>query len=117
MTQALKSEKLTIAKELLYVGAFSVLAIYTPYVVHFLGGANAGKIWLPMPFFVLLAGIALGWRAGMATAIVSPLVSYLISGMPVLSILPFITIQLAVLGTVAGFLGKNIIYPSLFLRL
>jgi len=55
-----------------------------------------------MPFFVILAGLLLGWRAGLATALMSPIVSYLLSGMPMVDILPFIILQLAAYGAVAG---------------
>lgn len=101
----------SITKEAFLVVAFTFLAVYTPYVVHFFGGASAGQKFLPMPFFVLLAGILLGWRAGLATAIAAPLISFLISRMPVIQILPFIMVQMAVLGIISGVLrnSKNII--------
>jgi hypothetical protein len=110
--------KISIAKEALYVVVFSALAVYTPYIVHIFGGAEAGKIFLPMPFFVLLAGLLLGWRAGLATAIVAPIVSYLLSGMPTVDFLPFILIQLVVFGVLAGILRKKYgIFVSLALAI
>ena len=98
------------AKEGLYVVVFAGLAIYIPYVVHFFGGVGVGQKLLPMPFFVLLAGIMLGWRAGIATAIAAPLMSFSFSGMPAITILPFIIFQLTILGAISGILRhKNII--------
>ena len=97
----------SIIQETLYVGVFTTLAIYTPYIVHFFGGTNAGQKFLPLPFFVLLAGILLGWRAGLTTAIAAPLISYLISGMPMINILPFIMLQSAVLGAISGILRRK----------
>lgn len=107
----IRSLEISKAKEALFVIAFTALAVYAPYIVHFFGGANAGQRFLPMPFFVLLAGIFLGWRAGLATAIAAPLISFSISGMPAMQILPFIVLQMAVIGIVSGILrnGKNII--------
>ncbi len=109
MSAILKAKRLnvSIAKETFYVGVFTGLAIYTPYVVHFFGGVDAGQKFLPMPFFVLLAGILLGWRAGLATAIAAPLISFSLSGMPAMKILPYLMFQLAVFGLVSGIIRKK----------
>ena len=98
--------KLTKAKELFFTTAFVALAVLTPMVFHFFGGSGAGRIFLPMHFFVLTAGLILGWRAGLIVGAFSVLISYLISGMPAINILPFIAIELSVYGLVAGLL-KN----------
>lgn len=102
-----KTESLSRINEAFFVAIFTALAVYTPSIVHFFGGVNGGREFLPMPFFVLLAGLMLGWRAGLATALMSPIVSYLISGMPMANILPFITLQLCAYGIVAGILAKK----------
>lgn len=94
--------KITKTKEIIFSVTFTALAVYAPVLVHYFAGVDGGRMFLPMPFFVLLAGLMLGWRAGLATALMSPAVSYLISGMPMMNILPFITIQLIAYGVVAG---------------
>ncbi len=94
-------------KEISFSLAFTVLAVYAPILIHAVSGVDGGRTYLPMPFFVLAAGLLLGWRAGLATALMSPVVSYLISGMPMANILPFVTLQLAAYGMIAGILGKK----------
>ena len=104
--------KITRTKEILFSVVFTALAVYTPMLVHYFGGVNAGRKFLPMPFFVLLAGLTLGWRARLATGLFSPIISFLISGMPVLGILPILIIQLCAYGFFAGILREK--YSVLF---
>jgi niacin transporter len=107
--------KLTKAKELFFTTAFVALAVLAPMGFHFFGGVGAGRIFLPMHFFVLTAGLILGWRAGLATGAFSVLISYLISSMPAINVLPFIAIELSVYGLVAGLLkDKFNVWISLF---
>jgi len=107
--------RLTWVKELIFTTAFVALSVLAPMVFHFFGGNGGGRIFLPMHFFVLTAGLILGWRAGLATGAFSVLISYLIFGMPVINILPFIAIELSVYGLVAGLLKEKFnVWISLF---
>lgn len=99
--------KLSKTKEIIFSFVFTTLAVYTPTLIHYFAGIDGGRTFLPMPFFVLLAGLMLGWRAGLATALMSPIVSYLISGMPLMNILPFITLQLVAYGVVVGIIKEK----------
>ncbi|PIU78769.1 MAG: hypothetical protein COZ28_01805 [Candidatus Moranbacteria bacterium CG_4_10_14_3_um_filter_44_15] len=99
--------KLSRTKEIIFSAVFTAMAVYAPMVVHYFGGVDAGRKFLPMPFFVLLAGLMLGWRAGLATGLFSPIISYLISGMPMLPILPIIIIQLSFLGLISGIMKSK----------
>jgi riboflavin transporter FmnP len=45
-----------------------------------------------------------GWRSGALIGAASPLVSYLISGMPRPAVLPSMTFELAAYGAIAGFM-------------
>jgi hypothetical protein len=101
LTQA-KILKITRITELVYAVIFTLLSVYTPILIHYFSGIDGGRTYLPMPFFVLLAGLILGWRAGLITAVASPIISYLITGMPVANLLPFIVLQLTAFGAVAG---------------
>src|SRR4030042_7093925 len=112
MMQNVQVLKITRTKEILFSVVFTALAVYTPMLVHYFGGVNAGRKFLPMPFFVLLAGLTLGWRAGVGTGLFSPIISFLISGMPVLGILPILIIQLCAYGFFAGILREK--YSVLF---
>lgn len=103
-TQILKFTK---TKELIFAAVFTGLAVLTPMVFHFIGGAALGKAFLPMHVFVLAAGLILGWQAGLAVGILTPLISFSISGMPTFLILPFVLIEVAAYGFFAGFLKEK----------
>jgi hypothetical protein len=60
-----------------------------------------------MQFFSLTAGLLLGWRAGLLAGILTPWASFALSGMPVLSLLPQITVEMAAYGLVSGLLGQR----------
>jgi len=85
--------------------AFVMLAISVPWVFHQFH--LAGPTFLPMHIFVLIAGLLFGWRAGLIVGLLTPLVSYFISGMPVLNVLPQIVIELSAYGFIAGILREK----------
>ena len=85
---------------------FVSLAVSVPWVFHQFH--LAGPTFLPMHIFVLLAGLLFGWRAGLTVGLLSPFVSYAVSGMPVLTILPQTAIELLVYGLVAGMLREKL---------
>ncbi|HBB37523.1 MAG: hypothetical protein UX02_C0006G0026 [Candidatus Moranbacteria bacterium GW2011_GWC1_45_18] len=107
MMQNVQVLKITRTKEIIFSAVFTALAIYAPMVVHHFAGVDGGRKFLPMPFFVLLAGLTLGWRAGIAAGLASPVISFLLSGMPMLNILPIIIIQLSAYGFLAGILKEK----------
>jgi len=84
---------------------FVSLAVATPWVFHQF--YLAGSTFLPMHIFVLLAGLLFGWRAGLIVGLFTPLVSYGVSGMPVLTILPQIVVEVSFYGLVAGILRER----------
>jgi len=100
--------KLTKIKTAVFVFTFTALSAATPMIAHFFGGAAAGRLFLPMHFFVLGAGLLLGWRAGLAVGILTPLISFSLTGMPLAAVLPFITIELAAYGFFAGLLQERL---------
>lgn len=91
-----------------FVFFFTALAVLTLMFFHALGGPAAGRMFLPMHIFVLIAGLLLGWHAGLAVGLLTPLVSYSLTGMPVASLLPFIAIETAAYGFFAGLFRENI---------
>ncbi len=105
--QNVQALKLTRTKEIIFSAVFTALAVYAPMVAHHFGGPAAGQKFLPMPFFVLLAGLLLGWRAGLAAGLASPIISFMLTGMPMLNILPIIIIELCAYGFFAGLLKKR----------
>jgi len=87
--------------------AFISLDVVVPWLTHHFGGVQAGSMFLPMFFFILLAGLLGGWRAGLLVGLFTPLISFGVSGMPLLPILPQITIECVSYGLIAGLLrGK-----------
>jgi niacin transporter len=60
-----------------------------------------------MHIFVLLAGLLFGWRAGLIIGLLTPLASNIISGMPILRILPQIMVELSTYGFMAGILREK----------
>jgi len=89
----------------LLTAAFIVLAVFVPWVFHQFH--LAGPTFLPMHIFVLLAGLLFGWRAGLLVGLFTPLVSYFVSGMPALNILPQVVIEVSAYGLFAGILREK----------
>ena len=83
------------------------LAILLPQLVHMIGislgsGSALGEIILPMHLPVILAGLVAGPYVGLITGFLAPIISFGITGMPGMVMLPFIAIELAVYGFLAG---------------
>lgn len=91
---------------------FVLLAVLTPWVFHQFH--LAGPTFLPMHIFILIAGLVFGWRAGLIVGLLTPLTSYLVSGMPVLRILPQILVELSAYGLVAGMLRERFKLPVIW---
>jgi len=97
--------KYTDIRSYLITFVFILLSVTVPWIFHQF--QLAGATFLPMHIFVLLAGFLFGWRAGLIVGICTPLASYVISGMPLLAVLPQVTIELTVYGLIAGLLNEK----------
>lgn len=110
ITQIKVLPKILVLSEIKYYifsAVFVSLAVSVPWLAHQFH--LAGPKFLLMHFFVLIAGFLFGWRTGLAVGLLSPLMSYSISHMPAISILPEVTLELVVYGFVIGVLReKNI---------
>jgi LytS/YehU family sensor histidine kinase len=89
----------------LLTAAFIMLAVVVPWVFHQFH--LAGPTFLPMHIFVLIAGLLFGWRAGLLVGLFTPLVSYFVSSMPALNILPQVVIEVSAYGFIAGILREK----------
>jgi uncharacterized membrane protein len=89
----------------LLTGAFVMLAVAVPWVFHQFH--LAGPTFLPMHIFVILAGLLFGWRAGLLVGLFTPAISYFVSGMPAVTILPQVVIELSAYGLIAGVLREK----------
>lgn len=117
MTSAFKTkERVSLKTQTLFGLAAAALAVVLPHICHSAGqllgvGSALGEYLLPMHLPVMLSGILLGPTAGMVAGFLSPVVSFLLSGMPSAAILPFMVIELTVYGITAGLL-KNAKFNS-----
>ena len=93
-------------RKLMSVAMFIAFGVILPLAFHFLGGA--WSIFLPMHIPVLLAGLLLGAKGGLATGMLTPVVSSLTTGMPpLMPILPVMVAELGIYGIVAGYLYRR----------
>lgn len=73
-----KTEKIVLA------GLFIAIASVLPLLFHsiVIGGNSLGQVISPMHFPVLIAGVILGWKYGLAVGIISPLLNSILFLMP-----------------------------------
>ncbi len=98
--------KYTDIRSYVFTFVFVLLSVLVPLAFHQFH--LAGSTFLPMHIFVLVAGLLFGWRAGLIVGLLTPLASNVISGMPVLWILPQIVVELSAYGLVAGILREKL---------
>jgi len=110
--------KLSSLKEALFSTVFIALSIAMPLLAHQFN--LAGQIYLPMHIFIFIAALLFGWRTGLLVGLISPILSHYFSGMPLLAMLPQITVELALYGLIAGVLREKFklnLYLSLVLAM
>lgn len=74
--------------------------IVLPQLFHFV--PQGGVTWLPIYFFTLVGAYKFGWRVGLLTAVLSPLVNSWLFGMPPVAALPAILLKSCLLALLAG---------------
>lgn len=99
------SLKLTDIKTYGIIAVFVALSVMTPWAVHQI--PNAGATYLPMHFFIFIAALTGGWQTGVLVGLLTPFASYLISGMPALTILPQVAVEVTTYGLLAGLLRQQ----------
>ncbi|MCM1482899.1 MAG: ECF transporter S component [Muribaculaceae bacterium] len=72
-----------------------------PMICHLIPGG--GPMLLPIYFFTLVGAYKYGWKVGLLTALLSPIVNSLLTGMPAAEVLPAITVKSVILASVAGY--------------
>ena len=95
-----------------------ISAIVLPQIFHTIGlatglGGKLGQMFLPMYLPVLIFAFKSNKILGLIAGIFSPIISFSLTGMPTLELLPFITIELAAFGLFAGILAGKKINPLL----
>lgn len=72
-----------------------------PQIFHLV--PQGGITWLPIYFFTLVGAYKYGWKVGLLTAVLSPLINSLLFGMPLPAVLPAILLKSVLLAAAAGF--------------
>lgn len=89
--------------------------IILPQCCHLI--PQGGLTWLPIYFFTLIGAYKFGWKVGLLTALLSPLVNSFAFGMPATAMLPGILLKSCVLAGTAAFIARRYQKVSLGLLL
>lgn len=103
------------AKTYLAASLFVLGNIAVPQLFHLI--PQGGITWLPIYFFTLVGAYKYGWRVGLLTAIVSPLINSLLFGMPPSSGLPAILLKSVLLAVFAGITATRFRKASIWMLL
>lgn len=93
------------AKTWLFAALFAAGNIILPQLCHLV--PQGGLRLLPIYFFTLVAAYKYGWKAGLLTAVASPLANSLLFGMPAAAVLPSILLKSTLLALAAGFVARK----------
>lgn len=89
-------------KKISFGALFLALSLLIPQIFHQIGYLQAGETLLPMHLPIFLCGLLLGGLYGGFVGAVAPVLSFLLTGMPPLTVMVFMSIELAVYGLVTG---------------
>lgn len=93
------------AKTYLAAALFVAGNIVLPQLCHLV--PQGGMRWLPIYFFTLVGAYKYGWRVGLLTALLSPLVNSALFGMPAAEVLPVILLKSVLLALGAAFAARR----------
>lgn len=79
--------------------------VVLPQLCHLV--PRGGMALLPIYFFTLIAAYKYGWKAGLLTAVASPLVNSALFGMPMVAVLPAIVAKSVLLAVAAGWAANR----------
>jgi len=107
MENVKKFDLVKVSKKAVFAALFVVLAVALPQLVHLTGGSDLGRTLLPMQLPVIMCGLILGGFYGFFAGTSAALVSFLLTGMPNVTILPIIALEISAYGFVAGLLNSR----------
>lgn len=115
MEAALTYRTLDFTERKTYLAAalFVIGNIVLPRICH--SFTMGGPTWLPIYFFTLIGAYKYGWKVGMMTAILSPVVNSVLFGMPVVALLPVILIKSLLLAGIASAVSHKFRKASILL--
>lgn len=96
----------------LFAVVFVAGNIVLPQLCHLV--PDGGITWLPIYFFTLIAAYSYGWRVGVLTAVLSPVVNNLFFGMPSTGMLPVILVKSGLLAVCASLIARKVSRVSLW---
>lgn len=103
------------AKTYLAAALFILGNIALPQLFHLI--PQGGITWLPIYFFTLIGAYKYGWKTGLLTAVLSPVVNSALFGMPAVTGLPAILLKSVLLALIAGYAASYFKRASLGLLL
>ncbi|MBR4735999.1 MAG: ECF transporter S component [Bacteroidales bacterium] len=106
-TAAVLLEKYSFSNYRTYLAAalFIIGNIAVPQLCHLI--PNGGLIFLPIYFFTLVGAFTCGWKVGILTAVLSPVVNCVLFGMPPVASLPAILIKSVTLVVAIAIVAKK----------
>ena len=114
-TESVKLYSLRYGEARTYIAAalFVIGNIALPQLCHLV--PDGGRMLLPIYFFTLVAAYKYGWRAGLLTAVASPVANSLLFGMPMAAALPAIVLKSVLLAVTAGAVAAHFRKASLWM--
>lgn len=111
-TNVLSTKRLSVKVQTLGGLIAIISAVALPQLFHLMGAASGlgtalGEAFLPMHLPIILAGLLCGPYAAAAAGAASPLISFLLTGMPGVVMLPFMCVELFAYGLTAGMLRST----------
>lgn len=88
------------------------LCVVLPQAFHAI--PNAGSVYLPMHIPVYLCGMISGWPYGILCGLAGPLLSSLITGMPMMAYLPGMMVELFCYGAISGLVFRLVRTKNLY---
>ena len=106
-TTSIKLYALNISQAKTYVVAvlFILGNIALPQLCHLV--PQGGMILLPIYFFTLIGAYKYGWKVGLLTAVLSPVINHLLFGMPAAAVLAPILVKSTILALTAGYIATR----------
>ena len=92
---------------------FIVGNILFPQFFHLI--PQGGITWLPIYFFTLIGAYKYGWKVGLLTAVLSPIINSSLFGMPMPVVLPAILLKSVLLAIAAGWAAQRFVLVGVVL--
>lgn len=92
---------------------FVAATVLMPIAAHTLGWPVF--VVLPMFWGVMLSGVVFGWKTGLVVGALSPVLNFVLTGMPIAPLVPIMTVELAVYGALPALLAQKAFRGNLYI--